>query len=113
MVKTTSKIVIKLGFFKIEMLSEDTHEIKNLKAKIAELEQKLEMQWEDENLDSKENFDLNCIYRVTAAGSGSFTPVVTSAYLYFNVAGSYNIPATNRRSSTANWPITRIQKMRM
>jgi hypothetical protein len=110
--KTTSKIVIKLGFYKIELLSEDSHEIKALKAKIAELEKKLESQWEDEELDSKENFDLNCYYKIITGGWSCLSSAVSSASIYVYVGSGYTISSSNRRACSSGWTVTKIQKRR-
>jgi cell shape-determining protein MreC len=97
------------------MLSEDNHEIKALKTRIAELEQKLEQQWEEENLDSKENFDLNSIYMViTDSGYSAIVATVNAGTIYFFVGGSnYSVSTSNRKTCSAGWAITKIHRKKL
>jgi hypothetical protein len=96
------------------MPSWENHEIRALKAKIEDLEKKITVvdHWIDENLDSKDNFDTNCIYKIyTNSGKTLMSTAVAASNIYFFWGGSsYSITNSNRRSSTAGWAITKLQK---
>ncbi len=88
-----------------------------LKTKIIELETQLKKieHWEEEDLNSKANFDLNCIYKIdTSVGHSMIITGVTTTNIYFNYKGSsYNTAYTDRRAITAGWVITKMMKYKI
>ena len=64
------------------MPSWENHEIRALKVKSEDLEKKIKVcdHWIEENLDAKDNFDMNCIYKInTNSGNTVFSTAVAAA----------------------------------
>lgn len=110
-------MIIKLAILKIELLSEESKEMQTLKARVEELENRLksEGQWEEEDLDSKANFDLNYIYKInTNAGLSSIITTMTTGTIYFfNGGANYTISNSNRRATSAGWVVTKMQRKKI
>lgn len=114
--KTTSKIIIKLAFLKIELLSEETQQIRELKERIEVLENRLQAvgNWVEEDLSLTNGFDLNYNYKIYHNGGTScLSNSVSPANLFFSASGNnLNVSNTNRRAVSNGWVVTKILKRR-
>jgi hypothetical protein len=90
-----------------------------LKNKILELEAKIKSsaQWEEENLDSKENFDSNSIYMVYCNNTGfthsSVSVNASTIYINYNGGTWTSVSNSNRRATANGWTVTKILKKKL
>lgn len=88
-----------------------------LKNKIQELEEKLKnsSNFVEEDLDSKDNFDMNCIYKIQTNGGYSLISTgVSLNTIQFNYSGTnYTTSSSNRRANTTGWTVTKMIKLKI
>lgn len=69
----------------------------------------------EEDLDSKANFDMDCMYKINTNGGWTLiSTAVSAATIHFNYAGTnYSTSSSNKRSNTTGWVVTRMVKFRL
>ncbi len=91
-------------------------ELKNLKAEFGKLDIELKNKsaWIEENLDSKDNFDLGCIYTIITASGNLTSIIVQSTAIYFtNGTTQYSTSSSNRKAVSIGWAVTKLLKCKL